>query len=54
MQQSGSTSAKNSPSEGRDALRELVRVLARQAAREFATQGQAPADSEQFEPGDRK
>jgi hypothetical protein len=52
MRQTGSTSIKSSQPAGPDALIALVRLLARQAAREFAAQGPAPSHSKQ--PGDRK
>jgi hypothetical protein len=54
MQQRGPASDKSSPSAGRDALMALVRVLARQAAREFAAAEQALSDNKQPKPGDRK
>jgi hypothetical protein len=49
-----SASVENSRSAAPDALIELVRLLARQAAREFAAPGQATSDSKQSQPGDRK
>jgi len=44
----------SSRSAATDALIALVRLLARQAAREFAAQGQVASDSKQSEPGGRK
>jgi hypothetical protein len=54
MRKRGSTSLKSNRSAQPDALIALVRLLARQAAHEFAAQGQAPSDSKQSEPGGRK
>ena len=51
MRQLGSKPLKCSQSVAADALIALVRLLARQAAREFAAEGQAPSDSKQSEPG---
>jgi hypothetical protein len=54
MRRQPSTSTDSSPFGGPDALIALVRLLARQAAREFAAQAQAPSDNKQSQPGDRK
>jgi hypothetical protein len=54
MRKAGSTFIESNPSAGIDALIALVRLLARQAAREFAAQGPAPSDSKQSQPGDRR
>jgi hypothetical protein len=45
---------KSSPSAGPDALIVLVRLLARQAAREFVLHAPAPSDKKQLQPEDRK
>jgi len=45
MRQRGSTSVKNSQSAATDALIALVRLLARQAAAEFAVLAPAPAET---------
>jgi hypothetical protein len=47
MRQPGSTSIKSSQSAAPDALIALVRLLARQAAREFVVQGPVASDSKQ-------
>jgi len=52
MRRRESTSIKSSPSAGPDVLIALVRLLARQAARETASQGAAPSDD--TERGNRK
>jgi hypothetical protein len=44
---------KSSPSAASDALIALVRLLARQAAREFAHHLPVPSDKKQLQPGDR-
>jgi hypothetical protein len=55
MRQRGSTSFKSSRSAAPDALIALVRLLARQAAREFVVQAPAPPASQKHpQPGDRK
>jgi hypothetical protein len=54
MREPRSASIESSRSAARDALIALVRLLARQAAREFAARGQAPSDSKQSKPGRRK
>jgi len=45
MRQRGSTSVKNSQSAGADFLIALVRLLARQAAAEFAVRTPVPPDT---------
>jgi hypothetical protein len=55
MRQRGSTSIKSGQSAAPDALIALVRLLARQAAREFVVQAPALPDSQKHpQPGDRK
>jgi hypothetical protein len=53
MRKAGSTSVESSPSAGPDALIALVRLLARQAAREFAAEGPARSDKQPQPRGDR-
>jgi len=54
MRQRGSTSFKNSQSAAADQLIALVRLLARQAAAEFAVRTPVPASTTNPKPEDRK
>jgi hypothetical protein len=54
MRRRETTSTKSSSCVGPDALIALVRLLARQAAREFAMHAPAHAAKSSPEPGDRK
>jgi hypothetical protein len=55
MRQCGSTSIKSGQSAAPDALTALVRLLARQAARDFAVQAPAlPESQKQLQSKDRK
>jgi len=54
MRQRGSTSVKNSQSAGADLLTALVRLLARQAAAEFAVHPPVPPDASTVQPEDRE
>jgi len=54
MRQRGSTSFKNSQSAAADQLIALVRLLARQAAAEFAVRTAVPASTTNTKPEDRK
>jgi hypothetical protein len=53
MRQTGSISTKSGQSAGLDALIALVRLLARQAAREFVLHAPVPSDASPH-PQDRK
>jgi len=54
MGQRDSTSVNNSQSPAADALIALVRLLARQAAAEFASAAPVPADTNKHKPEDRE
>jgi hypothetical protein len=54
MRQEGSTSTESGLAAGSDALIALVRLLARETAREFAAQAPAPSSSTRPQPGDRR
>jgi hypothetical protein len=54
MRRRESTSTKGSPSVEPDALIVLVRLLARQAARELVAQGPVPSDGIEPQPGERR
>jgi hypothetical protein len=54
MGQRESISIESLPSAGVDALVALVRLLARQAAREFVVQGGTSSESKQPDRGDRR
>jgi hypothetical protein len=54
MRERGSTSANNSPSAAADPLIALVRLLASQAAAEFAVHPSVPPDASTVQPEDRE
>jgi hypothetical protein len=54
MRQCGSTSVNNSQSAAADPLIALVRLLARQAAAEFADHAPLPADDSKLKAEDRE
>jgi hypothetical protein len=54
MRQRGSTSVKNGQSVAADPLIAFVRLLARQAAAEFAVHAPAPAENSNLKPEDRE
>jgi hypothetical protein len=54
MRQRGSTSVKNGQSGAADPLIALVRLLARQAAAEFAVHAPAPAETSNLKTEDRE
>jgi hypothetical protein len=54
MRQRGSTRVKNGQSAAADPLIALVRLLARQAAAEFAVHAAAPAETSNLKPQDRE
>ena len=54
MRQRGSTSVKNSQSAAADPLIALVRLLARQAAAEFAVRAPVPARASNLKQEDRE
>ena len=54
MREPGSASIESGRSAAPDALIALVRLLARQAAREFALHAPALSDNKQLQPEDRK